>query len=174
MRDEAARSQWMTRMALAGMHAVVTGGGARHRPRDRGAPRATRGIADAARSRRGDDWRMSQRSLPLLRWHAAATSAMPPPCVTAFDAIARAGHRIAILVNNRRHRAKCGIREHRRALWDAIAAREPHGNVPLHAGSAACAADGAHGRVVNVASTAGSPAIPMSLRIARRSTASSD
>jgi len=138
---------------LAGLHAVVTGGG--------------RGIGHAIAARLAADG----ASLTLLGRDAARLAAAArelPRCDThvcdvgdraavedAFAAIARAGHRTAILVNNAGSATSAKFRATDAELWDAMLRVNLSGTFHCTQVAPPAILEARAGRIVNVASTAG-------------------
>ena len=83
-----------------------------------------------------------------------ATSAMQA-VQHAFEAMARAGHRPSILVNNAGIAQSAKFARTDDALWDEMLARQSDRHVQLHARCASRAVEAKAGRIVNIASTAG-------------------
>jgi NAD(P)-dependent dehydrogenase (short-subunit alcohol dehydrogenase family) len=139
-------------LPLAGMHAVVTGGG--------------RGIGLAiarALAERGASLTLLGRERGRLDAAAAALPAAAHVCdvadpgavARAFDAIARSGRGIAILVNNAgvARSAKVAVTDD--ALWNEMLAVNLTGTFLCTRAALPALMDAGTGRIVNVASTAG-------------------
>ena len=143
---------------LAGMHAVVTGGG-------RGIGRAIAarlaGLGASLTLLGRDPARLCDVAKALPRCDAHACDVGDAVAVrNVFDAIARSGHRIAILVNNAGIARSAKFSATDAALWDAMLRVNLTGT--FHCTQAALPAllTAGQGRVVNVASTAGLTGYP--------------
>lgn len=146
----------MTAPALAGHHAVVTGGG-------RGI-----GLAIAARlaslgaslslvGRDRSTLYEAVQSLPAgTKCDAHACDvADPAGVVAAFAAIERAGHRVSILVNNAGVAKSARVAATDDALWGEILAVNLSGTFRCIRAALPALLEAKAGRIVNVASTAG-------------------
>jgi NAD(P)-dependent dehydrogenase (short-subunit alcohol dehydrogenase family) len=144
--------------SLAGMHAVVTGGG-------RGIGRAIAarlaGLGASLTLLGRDTARLGDAARALPRTDSHACDVGDPAAVRkTFDAIARSGHRIAILVNNAGAAQSAAFAATDAALWDTMLRVNLSG--AFHCTQAALPAllDAPRGRVINVASTAGLTGYP--------------
>ena len=143
---------------FAGMHAVVTGGG-RGMGRAIAACLANLGASLTLLGR--DAVRLEDAATSLPRCDAHVCDVGDPAAVHgAFDAIGRAGHRIAILVNNAGIAQSAAFGATDAALWEAMLRVNLTGT--FHCTQAALPAllAAPNGRVVNIASTAGLTGYP--------------
>jgi len=146
----------MTAPALAGCHAVVTGGG-------RGIGRAIAGrlaALGASLSLVGRDRSKlyeAVQSLPAgTNCDAHACDVADAEAVNAaFAAIARAGHRVSILVNNAGVAKSARVAATDDALWGEMLAVNLSGTFHCIRAALPALLEAKAGRVVNVASTAG-------------------
>jgi NAD(P)-dependent dehydrogenase (short-subunit alcohol dehydrogenase family) len=146
----------MTAPALAGCHAVVTGGG-------RGIGRAIAGrlaALGASLSLVGRDRSKlyeAVQSLPAgTNCDAHACDVADAEAVNAaFAAIARAGHRVTILVNNAGVAKSARVAATDDALWGEMLAVNLSGTFHCIRAALPALLEAKAGRVVNVASTAG-------------------
>jgi NAD(P)-dependent dehydrogenase (short-subunit alcohol dehydrogenase family) len=143
---------------FAGMHAVVTGGG-------RGIGRAIAGrLADLGASLTllgRDAMRLDESMKSLPRCDAHVCDVGDAAAVhDAFAAIARAGHRIAILVNNAGIAQSAAFAATDAALWDAMLRVNLTGTFHCTQAALPSLLAAPNGRVVNVASTAGLTGYP--------------
>jgi len=140
---------------LAGMHAVVTGGA-------RGIGRAVAGHLASLGASLTLLGRDRARLFEAVQGLGGATCDAQPCDVrdetsvaTAFDGIARAGHRIAILVNNAGRAASARLAATDAGLWHEMLAVNLTGVYHCTRAALPSLLEAPAGRIVNVASTAG-------------------
>ena len=155
MADEAPRP-------LAGMHAVVTGG-------SRGIGRAIAAhlaSLGASLTLLGRDRAHLDEAVQALAADSTACDAQvcdvrdEASVADAFAAIARAGHRVSVLVNNAGQASSAKFADTDRALWDAMIGVNLTGVYHCTRAALPALLGAPAGRVVNVASTAGLTGYP--------------
>ena len=141
--------------ALAGMHAIVTGG-ARGIGRAIAAHLASLGASLTLLGRDRARLYETVQALGGATCDAHACDVREETSVAAaFDAVARAGHRVAILVNNAGRAASARLAATDSALWHDLLAVNLTGVYHCTRAALPMLLDAPAGRIVNVASTAG-------------------
>jgi len=146
---------------LAGVHAVVTGGA-------RGIGRAIANRLAAHGATLTLLGRDRARLYEAVQALGAATLCDAQACdvlderavQAAFDAIARAGHRIGVLINNAGHAKSARFAATDRALWDEMIGVNLTGTYLCTRAALPALLEAPAGRIVNVASTAGLAGAP--------------